>query len=80
MAETHDQTYIAILSAALAQMNRNALILAENGHNQLGRPHPNHPGWRIWNGNLIQIGHRPGHATYLRGGPNNPTPVQEYTP
>ncbi|MFB8122066.1 HNH endonuclease signature motif containing protein [Streptomyces bacillaris] len=23
---------------------------------------------------------RPGHATYLRGGPNNPTPVQEHTP
>ncbi|MEU8740547.1 hypothetical protein [Streptomyces halstedii] len=26
------------------------------------------------------LGHRPGHATYLRGGPNNPTPVQELTP
>ncbi|WP_097865857.1 hypothetical protein [Streptomyces sp. rh34] len=57
MAETHDQTYIAILGAALAQMNRNALVLAENGNNQLGRPHPSHPGWRIWNGNLCQIGH-----------------------
>lgn len=57
MAETHDQTYIAILGAALAQQNLNALVLAENGDNQLGRPHPNHPGWRIWNGNLTRIGH-----------------------
>lgn len=57
MAETHDQTYIAILGAALAQQNTNALILAENGDNQLGRPHPHHPGWRIWNGNLIRVGH-----------------------
>ncbi|MFJ9988621.1 hypothetical protein ACIQUD_32190 [Streptomyces globisporus] len=29
---------------------------------------------------LWHLGHHPGHATYLRGGPNNPTPVQEYTP
>ncbi|MEU9849305.1 hypothetical protein [Streptomyces sp. NPDC047985] len=52
-----DQTYIAILGAALAQANINALILAENGTNQLGRPHPNHPGYRIWNGNLCRVGH-----------------------
>lgn len=55
---THpDQTYIAILGAALAQANLNALVLAENGPNQLGRPHPGHPGYRIWNGNLCRIGH-----------------------
>jgi hypothetical protein len=57
VAETHDQTYIAILGAALAQANLNALVLAENGTNQLGRPHPHHPGYRIWNGNLIRVGH-----------------------
>lgn len=57
MADTHDQTYIAILGASLAQQNINALVLAENGDNQLGRPHPDHPGYRIWNGNLIRIGH-----------------------
>ncbi|MFH8483661.1 hypothetical protein [Streptomyces sp. NPDC018055] len=65
MAETHDQTYIAILGAALAQHNINALILAENGNNQLGRPHPNHPGWRIWNGNLCRIGHHNPHTFAL---------------
>ncbi|MFG3244154.1 hypothetical protein [Streptomyces sp. NPDC048157] len=55
---THpDQTYIVIPGAALAQANINALVLAENGTNQLGRPHPRHPGYRIWNGNLCRIGH-----------------------
>ncbi|MFF7631396.1 hypothetical protein [Streptomyces cyaneofuscatus] len=29
---------------------------------------------------LHHLGHHRGHATYLRGGPNNPTPVQELTP
>ncbi|MEV6165763.1 hypothetical protein AB0L71_28390 [Streptomyces sp. NPDC052052] len=57
MAETHDQTYIAILSGQLARTNRNALVLAENGTNQLGRPYPEHPGYRIWNGNLCRVGH-----------------------
>ncbi|MFE9461641.1 hypothetical protein [Streptomyces californicus] len=57
MAKRPDQTYLVILGAALAQQNVNALVLAENGDNQLGRPHPNHPGWRIWNGNLIRVGH-----------------------
>ncbi|WP_399553884.1 hypothetical protein OG473_39480 (plasmid) [Streptomyces anulatus] len=57
MPETHGQTYIEALGAALAQRNLNALVLAQNGDNQLGQPHPNHPGWRIWNGNLCQIGH-----------------------
>ncbi|MFE4915884.1 hypothetical protein ACFRCX_30745 [Streptomyces sp. NPDC056652] len=57
MADNHDQTYIAILGAALAKANLNALVLAENGTNQLGRPHPHHPGYRIWNGNLCRVGH-----------------------
>ncbi|TXS68892.1 hypothetical protein [Streptomyces sp. sk2.1] len=57
MTTTPDQTYLVILGAALAQANLNALVLAENGPNQLGRPHPGHPGYRIWNGNLCRIGH-----------------------
>lgn len=68
MAETHDQTYIEALGADLAQQNLNVLVLAQNGDNQLGQPWTDH------------LGHHPGHATYLRGGSNNPTPVQEYTP
>ncbi|MEU0837146.1 hypothetical protein [Streptomyces sp. NPDC005969] len=54
---SHDQTYIAILGAALAQANLNALVLAENGDNQLGYPYPGHPGYRNWDGNLISVGH-----------------------
>ncbi|MFJ1900455.1 hypothetical protein [Streptomyces sp. NPDC088115] len=57
MAETPDQTYLVILGAALAQANANALILAENGNNQLGRPWSGHPGYRIWGGNVISVGH-----------------------
>lgn len=57
MTAGHDQTYIAILGAALLQANLNALVLAENGDNQLGRPWPQHPGIRIWNGNLCRVGH-----------------------
>ncbi|WP_331729031.1 hypothetical protein OG693_39240 (plasmid) [Streptomyces sp. NBC_01259] len=57
MAETPDQTYIVILGAALTQANINALILAENGENQLGWPYPGHPGYRNWDGNLISVGH-----------------------
>lgn len=58
MAETHDQTYIVILGAALKQANVNALVLAENGNQQIGRPYPRHPGYRIWDGNVISVGHR----------------------
>lgn len=54
---SHDQTYIAILGAALRQANINALVLAQNGPNQLGRPYPGHPGFRNWDGNLISVGH-----------------------
>ena len=61
---THDQTYIAILGAALAQQNLNALVIAQNGTNQLGQPHPEHPDYRIWNGNLCRIGHHD-HDTFV---------------
>ncbi|MCX4792560.1 hypothetical protein OG369_43070 [Streptomyces sp. NBC_01221] len=57
MAEAPDQTYLVILGAALAQANINALILAENGDNQLGWAYPGHPGYRNWDGNLISVGH-----------------------
>ncbi|MFJ3283341.1 hypothetical protein [Streptomyces halstedii] len=52
-----DQTYLVILGAAALQASHNARILAEHGDNQLGRPWNAHPGLRIWNGNLIRIGH-----------------------
>jgi hypothetical protein len=53
----HTPGYIAALAAALHQANINALVAAENGDNQLGRPVTDHPGLRIWNGNLISVGH-----------------------
>lgn len=56
---SHDQTYIAILGAALRQANINALVLAQNGNNQLGQPYPGHTGFRVWDGNLTTVGHRP---------------------
>ena len=56
-----DQTYLVILGAAEAhnqtRIHHNARILAEHGNNQLGRPHPHNPDYRIWNGNLIRHGH-----------------------
>ncbi|MFC8339346.1 hypothetical protein ACFUJX_20360 [Streptomyces rubiginosohelvolus] len=58
MPEAHDQTYIDALGADLAQQNLNALVLAQNGNNQLGQPHPNNPELRIWNGNILAIGHQ----------------------
>lgn len=58
MAE-HTPGYIAALAAALAQANADALIAAENGDHQLGRPVQNHPGLRIWNGDLLRVGHLP---------------------
>ncbi|MEU8101689.1 hypothetical protein [Streptomyces rubiginosohelvolus] len=57
MAEAHDQTYIDALGADLAQQNLNALVLAQNGNNQLGQPWTDHPGLRVWNGNIMRIGH-----------------------
>lgn len=58
MAE-HTPGYIAALAAALTQANADALIAAENGDNQLGRPVQQHPGLRIWNGDLLRVGHHP---------------------
>lgn len=54
---TVDQTYLVILGAAATQANENARVLATHGDNQLGRPWPNHPGLRNWDGNLIRLGH-----------------------
>ncbi|PVC80556.1 hypothetical protein DBP19_36070 [Streptomyces sp. CS090A] len=65
MPEAHNQTYIEALGADLAQQNLNALVLAQNGDNQLGRPWAKHPGWRIWNGNLMRIGHHDRDAFVL---------------
>ncbi|MFG2676975.1 hypothetical protein [Streptomyces sp. NPDC048445] len=71
---TPDQTYIVILGAALAQANANALILAENGPNQLGRPYPGHPGYRIWDGNVISVGRHAEDAFALEVNAILPTP------
>jgi hypothetical protein len=53
----HTPGYIAALAAALHQANVNALVAAENGNNQLGIPVPHHPGLRVWNGDLLRVGH-----------------------
>ncbi len=53
-----DQTYLVILGAAVTQASHNARILAQHGNNQLGRPHPANPDLRIWDGNLITLGHQ----------------------
>ncbi|MDX5526133.1 hypothetical protein PV677_36295 [Streptomyces sp. DE06-01C] len=58
MPEAHDQTYIEALGADLAQQNLNALVLAQNGNHQLGQPHPKNPELRIWDGNVLAIGHQ----------------------
>jgi hypothetical protein len=58
MAE-HTPGYIAALAASLHQANVDALVAAENGHNQLGHPVPKHPGLRIWNGQPLRVGHHP---------------------
>ena len=58
MAETAvDQTYLVILGASTTQASRNARVLAQHGDNQLGSPWPAHPGLRVWNGNIMRIGH-----------------------
>ncbi|GAX57243.1 hypothetical protein [Streptomyces olivochromogenes] len=51
--------YIAALAAALHQANVDALIAAENGDNQLGAAVKAHPGLRVWNGDLLRLGHLP---------------------
>ncbi|MFF2411808.1 hypothetical protein [Streptomyces sp. NPDC058092] len=59
MADTHDQTYLeGLVTDLVVRTDANALVLAENGDNQLGRPYPGHTGYRIWNGNLTTVGHR----------------------
>lgn len=55
---TVDQTYLVILGAAAVQASHNARILAEHGPHQLGQPHPANPSLRIWDGNLITLGHQ----------------------
>lgn len=51
--------YVSDLAATLARSNITALVLAQNGDNQLGRPYPGHTGFRIWDGNLTTVGHHP---------------------
>lgn len=51
--------YVVALAAALHQANVKAIIAAEHGDNQLGRPVQGHPGLRIWNGDLLRLGHLP---------------------
>lgn len=58
MAET-TPGYVAALAAALTQANVDALIAAENGDNQLGAAAAKHPGLRVWNGDLLRVGHLP---------------------
>ena len=58
MAE-HTPGYVAALAAALHQANMDALRAAENGDNQLGAAIRRHPGLRIWNGDLLRVGHLP---------------------
>lgn len=59
---TVDQTYLAILGAATTQASHNTRILAEHGPNPLGQPHPHNPNLRIWDGNLITLGHQNPHT------------------
>jgi hypothetical protein len=55
----HDQTYIeGLVTDLVVRTDANALVLAENGNNQLGRPYPGHTGFRVWDGNLTSVGHR----------------------
>jgi hypothetical protein len=58
MAE-HTPGYVAALAAALHQTNVHALNAAQNGDNQLGAALTHHPGLRVWNGDLLRIGHLP---------------------
>jgi hypothetical protein len=58
MAE-HTPGYVAALAAALTQANIDAIVTAEQGGNQLGTAITKHPGLRIWNGNLLRLGHLP---------------------
>lgn len=53
----HTPGYVAALAAALAQANAAALYTAEHGDNQLGAAITKHPGLRVWNGDLLRLGH-----------------------
>ncbi|MCI3279166.1 hypothetical protein [Streptomyces cylindrosporus] len=55
----HTPGYVAALAAALHQANVDALNAAQTGDNQLGRAVTKHPGLRVWNGDLLRIGHLP---------------------
>ena len=55
----HTPGYVAALAAALHQANVNAINTAQTGDNQLGRAVTKHPGLRVWNGDLLRIGHLP---------------------
>jgi hypothetical protein len=55
----HTPGYVAALAAALHQTNIDALNAAQNGDNQLGAALTHHPGLRVWNGDLLRIGHLP---------------------
>ena len=51
--------YVAALAAALQQANVDAINAAQSGDNQLGVAVKKHPGLRVWNGDLLRIGHLP---------------------
>jgi hypothetical protein len=55
----HTPGYVAALAAALMEANTAALYTAEHGDNQLGHPVQAHPGLRIWNSDLLRLGHLP---------------------
>lgn len=55
----HTPGYVAALAAALAEANTAALYTAEHGDNQLGVAVSKHPGLRVWNGDLLRLGHLP---------------------
>lgn len=55
----HTPGYVAALAAALAQADTAALYTAQNGDNQLGAAITAHPGLRVWNGDLLRLGHLP---------------------
>lgn len=55
----HTPGYVAALAAALAQADTAALYAAQNGDNQLGAAITAHPGLRVWNGDLLRLGHLP---------------------
>jgi hypothetical protein len=59
MTDSPLDAYVSELAATLARSNVTALVLAQHGRNQLGQPYPGHPGYRIWDGNLTSVGHRP---------------------